>query len=129
MKLLLLAVFFVLLQGCTSTPDRLHSLDISLIGYEKALRWGHEDSLVGFMVSKQAIDSELIRRYRQVDIGGYNTLGRTISEDLNRVELTVAIDYIDKDSMRVHSLVDRQVWIYDDEVGRWLLATTLPAFM
>ena len=84
---------------------------------------------MGFMVSKQAIDAELIRRYNQIDIGGYNTLGRTISEDLNRVELTVAIDSIDKDSMRVHNLVDRQVWIYDDEVGRWLLASTLPAFM
>ncbi|VAW85283.1 hypothetical protein MNBD_GAMMA18-1737 [hydrothermal vent metagenome] len=129
MKLLFLAIVFVLAQGCTSTPDRLHSLDISLIGYEKALRWGHEDSLVGFMVSRQTIDLELIKRYNQVDIGGYNTLGRTISEDLNRAELTVAIDYIDKESMRVRKLVDKQVWVYDDEVGRWLLASTLPAFM
>ena len=129
MKLLFLAVFFVLAQGCTSTPDRLHSLDISLIGYEKALRWGHEGSLVGFMVSKQTINLELVERYNQVDIGGYNTLGRTISEDLDRAELTVAIDYIDKESMKVHKLIDKQTWVYDDEVGRWLLASTFPAFM
>ncbi len=129
MKLLFFAAVFALVQGCTSTPSRLHSLDISLIGYEKALRWGHEDSLKGFMVPKQSIDSGLIRRYNQVDIGGYNTLGRTISEDLNRAELTVAIDYIDKESMRVHKLIDKQVWTYDEELGRWLLASTLPAFM
>ncbi len=128
MKLLLLALSLVLIQGCTSTPDRLHNLDMSLIGYEKALRWGHEDTLVGFMVSEQSIDAGLIKRFNQIDIAGYNTLGRTLSEDLNRAELTVAIDYIDKESMSVREVIDKQVWVYDDEVGRWLLVSTLPYF-
>ncbi len=128
MKLLLFTLALVLLQGCTSTPDRLHSLDMSLIGYEKALRWGHEDTLAGFMVSEQSIDVDLIKRFNQIDVAGYNTLGRTLSEDLNRAELTVAIDYIDNESMSVRELIDKQVWVYDDEVGRWLLMSTLPLF-
>ncbi len=128
MKLLLLVLSFVLIQGCASTPDRLHSLDMSLIGYEKALRWGHEDTLAGFMVSEQSIDTDLIKRFNQIDIAGYNTLGRTLSEDLNRAELTVAIDYIDNESMSVRDLIDKQVWVYDEEVGRWLLMSALPHF-
>ena len=125
----LLLIVLLSFVGCSSTPDRVHRLDVSLISYEKALRWGHWESIVAFIKPGwEPTDNALIERYGQVSIGGYNRLNRVVSEDGHEAQLTVAIDYIDKSSMRVHKLLDKQEWEYDSESGRWFLVSALPNF-
>lgn len=116
------------LTGCSSTPDRVHRLDVTLIGYEKALRWGHWESVVGYVKPGKPLNNALIERFGEVNIGGYNRLSRIISDDGQLAKLTVAIDYIDKNSMKVRKLTDQQEWEYDQQSGRWLLVSSLPYF-
>ena len=108
------------------TPDRVHYLDLTLIGFEKALRWGNIDGVVGFLSADKPIDVALLKRYEQVNIGGYNTLSKTLNSDGDVATVVVAIDYVVRDSMRVYKVVDRQQWKYDDDRDRWYLITPLP---
>ncbi len=128
MKLIVLVSMLMSLLSCSFAPDRLHKLDVSLIGYEKTLRWGHVDAVVGYMKSESSTDDQRVERLSHINIGGYQVLNRVITDDGYRAELTVAIDYIDNDSMRVRKLIDRQVWQLDEESDRWFLTSKLPYF-
>ena len=109
------------------TPDRLHYLDVSLISFEKSLRWGHIEGVAGFLPADKPIDTETLARYEQVEVGSYNTLSRSLNSDGNEATILVTIDYVDKESMRVYKATDRQLWKYDDEGNRWYLASPLPS--
>lgn len=108
------------------TPDRLHYLDVSLISFEKSLRWGHLDGVVSFLPAGEPVDTELLARYEKVKVGSYNTLSRSINSDGDEAIIMVAIDYVDQDSMRVQKITDRQRWKYDSDIDRWYLMTPLP---
>ncbi len=126
MRLLVIGLLVLLVVGCSTTHDKQHDLTITLISYEKAFRWGAVDNVMGYMPPGTAVDRALFERYSSVSIGGYQTVSRSPISKEGIVEVTVSIDYIDNDSMKVHKYVDKQLWEYDDEYGRWFLVSPLP---
>jgi len=130
MKMHILLVALVLMAisvgGCTTTSDRHHTLQSTLIVYEKAMRWGHLDTLAGFRKPGNELTPAEQEQYENIRIGGYNVVAFTMAPGGKQAKQIVEVDYVDEDTMRVIKIVDKQVWEYDDEANRWFISSSLP---
>lgn len=102
------------------------SLEDQLTMYEKAIRWADFDKASNYMKDQDTFD---LSRFEGIKVTSYEPLGRDISEDGMTVEENVRIRYIFENEQIERTLVDHQVWVYDEEENRWQLVTSLPGFM
>jgi hypothetical protein len=51
-----------------------------------------------------------------------------MNEEETEAWIVVKIGYYDEDRMREVTLMDRQTWKYDTDMGQWSLESPLPAF-
>lgn len=102
------------------------SLEDQLTMYEKAIRWADFDKASNYMKDQDAFD---LSRFDGIKVTSYEPLGRDVSEDGMTVEENVRISYIFENEQIERTLVDHQVWEYDEEENRWQLVTSLPGFM
>ena len=126
-KLVMYLVTF-LIVGCT-TLIRGERFDRTLTAYSDAMRWSDFEAAHYFVepeqIRKNPPDLENLRRMK------------VISYDVRRVEhlknnlqvrQTVHISYYRTDDMRQRTLVDRQMWEYDEGKKAWYLMSGLPDF-
>ncbi len=104
---------------------RKASLDDSLSMYEKAIRWSAFDKASNYLKQSGNVD---FSNFEGVQVTSYQPMGRDISDDGQRIEENVRIQYIYQQDQIERSLIDHQVWEYDEEEDRWYLMSTLPHF-
>jgi len=128
--LVLLAVF---LAGCTSLQGkyRLAQFENISSAYGQAIRWGDYDVANGFR-KKQETDHEAwnVDKIDKIRVTSYELLNSNPSEDKNilRVHQAVKIRYFNADQMIEKTLIDKQLWEYDDTEKAWYLQSGLPDF-
>jgi hypothetical protein len=126
------AVLVVALLGaCANTEIRSRQtiLDETLRSYAATIRWGDIDQALAFVDPKEraahppsALD---LARFRQVQVSGYNAQAPVpVSE--TEVRQTVQIDLVNVNTQGARSVIDRQVWRYDEAGKHWWLTTGLP---
>lgn len=120
-----------LLAACASQGlrSRADLLDETLRAYAGAIRWGDIGAADVFLepsVRETLGPSALERaRYQQVQVSTYEEQGRVPSGD-NEVRQSVRIELVNVNTQRSRSVVDHQVWRWDDKTRRWWLVSGLP---
>ncbi len=121
----------VLLGACATTNMRSKDtlLDETLLTYASTIRWGdvtQGEAFIDPKVLKEHPPTSLeLARFKQVEITGYNERPR-IPVGTNEVRQTVEIGLINIATQAARSVVDNQVWRYDEPTKHWWLMTGLP---
>jgi hypothetical protein len=119
----------LLLSGC-ATDRRNDALVHTMIAYANAVRWD------GFEAAEQFVDpkvrdahpiTDLDReRFKQVQVNDYDDGNGPVASGENEVRQNVHISLTNLHTQSVRTIVDRQVWRYDPEKGKWWLETGIP---
>ena len=127
-----LCVLFIV--GCTSVGTylgtyRLAQFEQISSAYEQAIQWGDYDVANGFR-KKQETDHEAwnVDKLDKIRVTSYELLSSNLSEDQLRVHQAVKIRYFNVDQMIERTLIDQQLWEYDETEKAWYLQSGLPAF-
>ena len=104
-------------------------LEDTLKNYAATIRWGDMLQAQAFVdpAYRQAhpmTDLDM-QRYQQVSVTAYNDAP---AAPLNELEVaqTVEIGLVNKNTQAARSIIDHQVWKYDEKQKHWWLMTGLP---
>ena len=124
-----LCVLFIF--GCTGLQGkfRLAQFEDVSSSYEHAIRWGDYD-VANALRKKQETDHEAwnVDKLDKIRVTSYELLSSNLSEDQLRVHQAVKIRYFNADQMIEKTLIDKQLWEYDETEKAWFLQSGLPAF-
>jgi hypothetical protein len=115
--------------GCGSPGTRADGLRSRLYGYSAAIRWNEIDKAVAYLdplvVAEHPPSAAELARWQQVQVSRY-VEGAQALDAQGRVLTTAQIELIDRATQTVRSIVDRQIWRYDEASKTWWLASGLP---
>lgn len=121
----------LLLGACANTEIRSRQtiLNETLRSYAATIRWGDIAQAQAFLDPKLRAEhppSALeLARFKQVQVSGYEEQPVSpVSE--NEVRQTVQIGLVNVNTQSARSIVDHQVWRYDDKARHWWLMSGLP---
>lgn len=105
------------------------ALDNTLRTYAATIRWGDIERAQEFLdpAWRQAhpLSALDLARYRQVRVTGYNEQGpQPVGK--NEVRQVVEIGLANVNTQVARSIIDRQVWRWDEKAKRWWLTSGLP---
>ena len=126
---LLLSLFAVIMLTACSGARRDSKIELLLISYESTIRWGDFDSAWEVVDpkyrEKNPQSSTDWERYKQIRVAGYRTDGPNAIDD-NTVGQVVEVEVINVHTQVPRTIVDKQIWKWDEEAERWWLTTGLP---
>ncbi|MEW5755814.1 MAG: hypothetical protein AB1810_05875 [Pseudomonadota bacterium] len=117
-----------MLSACATTIDREYMLNSTLLSYERTIRWGDFTAANGFRKEGEVIKGVAPTSDRQIKVGAYDILSKTVSEDGQAAQQMVEIGYYYSDDVRMKKLRDAQTWEYDGAQQRWVITSPFPAF-
>ena len=123
----LLAVLFLAGCGALDQRSRLEQFEVVTEAYRKAVSWSDFERAAE-IGGVTGVDGKVLDRLRGVKVASYEQKQVELSPDGMQARCNVNIEYTAGSSIRVRSLVDRQVWRFDAAAGRWLLVSGLPDF-
>ncbi|MGA9343307.1 MAG: hypothetical protein WBV61_13355 [Rhodanobacteraceae bacterium] len=113
----------------TSTQSRETLLDNTLESYAATLRWGNFADARQFLAPKYRKAHPLspldLARYRQVQVSWYHD-SPAVPVNAMEVTQTVEIGLVNVNTQAARSIVDHQVWRYDEAAKHWWLMSGLP---
>ena len=126
-----LFLLFSLCAGCggLSTQTEGDALQVTLTAYANALRWGGFDQAMKYVdpeTLKQHPITELdLERYKQVSVVSYSERP-IVPVGKHEVSQIVEIGVMNNNTQTERSIVDRQVWRYDEKAKHWHIVSGLP---
>jgi hypothetical protein len=120
----------VLLCACASMgKSQQKLLEETLENYASVIRWGNFEQAVTFVDPKtleaHPVTPLDLQRFHQMQVTVYTDQpARRIGPD--EVQQTVEIGLVNVNTQAARSIVDRQVWRFDDKAKRWWLESGLP---
>ena len=125
----LLAFALLVLAGCFPVKNNALLLDDTLSSYAAAIRWGHMDDALGFVdpevLNKHPVTALDLARYQQVQVSVYSESAPVHIND-NEVSQVVEIGLVNINTQAARSIIDKQMWRYDEKANRWWLVSGLP---
>ncbi|HZP67030.1 MAG TPA: hypothetical protein VFB32_12040 [Rudaea sp.] len=131
MKRLLAIGLLLVCAGCgeMSTHSKSDVLTTTLLAYANALRWGDFEQAQSFVdpeTLKTHPLSEIDReRYKQVRVASYNERP-VVPVGHDEVQQIVEIGILNVNTQTERTIVDRQLWRYDEKTKHWHLVSGLP---
>ncbi|MBS0557584.1 MAG: hypothetical protein JSR27_09265 [Proteobacteria bacterium] len=131
MRSLVLICGFALLAGCASMNAQSESraLELTLTAYANAIRWGDISQAIPFVdpetLKKHPLSDLDIARYKQVHFASYNEQP-AVPVGAHQVRQVVKISLVNVNTQVERSIVDNQLWRYDEATKHWLLVSGLP---
>ncbi len=117
--------------GCRDVPSerRAISLDTTLKTYNKLVRWGEFRDAANYLVAREGGERDLdFSEFEGVRITGLELMSQGMADDGLEVRVQNRIHYYRDDSAVLRTVVDNQLWWYDEERKRWFLDGRLPDF-
>lgn len=120
-----------LLAACSTAQMRSKETQLTdtLKAYAATIRWGDVQQAQSFIDPKVLAEhpptSLELARFKQVQITGYDEQPAVPAGD-NEVRQMVEIGLVNVNSQAARSVIDRQVWRYDETAKHWWLMTGLP---
>jgi hypothetical protein len=129
----LIPLFFLvaLCAGCggLSTQTEGDALQVALNAYENALRWGGFDQAVKYIdpeTLKQHPLTELdVERYKQFRVISY-TEQPPVPVAKHEISQVVEVGVVNVNTQIERTVIDRQVWRYDEKTKHWHIVSGLP---
>ncbi|GAB3787301.1 hypothetical protein [Dyella agri] len=119
----------LLLAGCAQNT-RSDNLTSTLRAYGGAIRWDGLESALQFVdpkVLKEHPPSNIdLARYQQVRVTDYDEGSGPAAVNQDEVQQTVQISFVNIHTQVERSVVQRQVWRYDEKTKHWWLESGLP---
>lgn len=132
MRTMLLVTMTVLALSACATIDSKKKASIfetAMFRYSKAIRWsefGLADEMRRLPEGQHKMQST--EYLRHIKITSYETLSTSSLTDDSSVRVTVRIVYYHDDTSKLNTLLDNQVWEYDEDKHNWFITTPLPLF-
>jgi len=126
----ILAICVLVMAGCTSISEinMKDQFKKTSYSYKQALQWSDWVAASGKLDSDgKKLDYQAIDELKQIKVTSYEVNEMKLSEDKLRVQQTVEIQYYHINRLVEKTLIDNQVWEYDEEKG-WRLVSGLPSF-
>ncbi|QJD31022.1 hypothetical protein [Methylococcus geothermalis] len=120
----LLPLAVALLAGCSHDIGLMRQ-DETLTGYESAIRWGLWEKAAGYQARRPRPEQRL-DRLKGFKVTGYQVRYRRSEEPSALLFQTVEIRYLRPDELTERSMVEEEMWRYDNDKERWMLETDLP---
>ena len=131
MRTILLVCGFALLAGCTAMTAQSESraLELTLNAYANAIRWGDISQAIPFVdpetLKKHPLSQLDIDRYKQIHFASYNEQP-PVPTGPHEVRQVVNISLVNVNTQVERSIVDNQLWRYNEKTKHWLLVSGLP---
>jgi len=123
-----LTVIALLFCGCGSIAEsrKADALDAALSSYRTAIRWGHYELAYGLVAPdhRKGVPANI----KDVEVTSYEAVQPPVIRTTDTATEIVHIEYVLRDTQRVQSLTDRQLWRYDPKDNKWWLESGLPDF-
>jgi hypothetical protein len=125
-----LVLLCVLLGGC-ATPGKGDQklLEETLESYAAMIRWGNFEQALSYVDPQTLKDHPVtaldLQRYHQVQVTGYNEQPPHRVGDAEARQL-VEIGLVNVNTQAARSIIDNQLWRFDDKAKRWWLVSGLP---
>lgn len=126
-----MTVLLILLMGCSSMKamSRGKALEPATSAYARAIQWGDYKLAKAFTGKQETTDQEpSFETFNRIKVTSYEILTRDVSEDNFQATQAVEIKYFYKDQLKEKSIIDRQLWEFDEAADAWRLKTGLPRF-
>lgn len=118
-----------LLSGCPQTKQE-KGLSETLQQYETIIRWAQWDAATDFVSPEYLKDNPISRldldRLRLFKVTQYNVRSSAPINDGMGLIQVVEIRVFNKNQARERSIIDEQLWEYNETTERWQLHTGLP---
>ena len=128
--ILFMLVLMVAICSC-STYNLRGNLDETARAYGVAVRWKNFETTELFVASslRDQFDKR-VENARDVEVVDYEIIAVDYDEASKKATVNAKITYSKRFSNRVRTLIDKQVWSYEDPKGskQWRLMTLLPEF-
>ena len=125
-----LALIAVLLVACATASGIDKSRADALEQYEALIRWSEWDGAINFLapeyVQEHPITQLDIERLRLFRVTAYTVRATQIYDEGRTMTQTVEIRLFNKSQAVEKSIVDQQLWRYDERAETWLLHSGLP---
>jgi hypothetical protein len=129
MRIIIILCLAVLLSACPQTKQE-SDLGDTLTQYETIVRWAQWDAAANFISLEYQEEHPITRleldRLRLFRVTQYILRSSTTSADGNSVVQVVEIRLFNKSQAREQSIIDEQLWQYEEEHKGWFLHSGLP---
>ncbi|HAJ91794.1 MAG TPA: hypothetical protein DCO71_04105 [Gammaproteobacteria bacterium] len=119
------------LSGCAAVDDSKKTItyDKALWKYETAIRWVDFGTANSFRrLEDNSAYSPDLEILQHIKVTSYNVVNKVRSNDHAEVRLAVEIVYYNDRSMKLITIIDKQIWKYDSAIKDWYITTPLPPF-
>lgn len=123
--LCLMSLWFAL-YGCN---PKMVDLEDTLRAYDRAVRWSNYQMIPTFRSKEKAGEALDYDKLKSIRVTGYARKQYHVSDKGTEADQVVEIRYYDENVAREKVEIDTQKWVYDDDLGRWVLVSDLPKFM
>jgi len=130
MRRLALFALIVLLSACAEMSTRNSQLELTLIQYEKTLRWSGMEQTNAYRKQPINFSSQQLAVFKKIKVTGYDTLQTSYSHtELKQllVHQTVEVRFINQDTQVERKYTEQQTWEWDEDAKRWWLVSPFPA--
>ncbi len=135
-KIILLLLALVLLQMTMPVEaggkrSKSKQLELSLFKYASAIRWNEFEMALNYVDpvyrERNPLSDLEKERFKQIQVTGYEAKTQDTLPD-GTIEQTVEIRLINRNTQTDRSILNVQIWRWDDKAKRWWLTTGLPDF-
>ena len=115
--------------GAMAAQSESHSLETTLAAYANAIRWGDFSQALPFL-DPEALKAHPLtpldmERYKQIHVAAY-TEQPPVPAGPHEVRQIVQLDLVNINTQTSRSIVDKQLWRYDEKDKHWRLLSGLP---
>jgi uncharacterized protein YceK len=120
-----------LCTGCGSVGQhsKSDSLQTTLMAYASVIRWGDMEQAVKYVdpqtLKDHPVTSIDLERFKQVRIAAYDEQP-PVPTGKGQVTQIVKIDIVNINSQTERTIVDKQLWRYDEKTKHWHVVSGLP---
>lgn len=122
-KLVIALFITLLLSACATTNDMMDSLNKSLRGYEKAIRWAQYDAAYSFHKWEAGMQPSMPENIENFRVTKYKTFGEQFNPKEKTMKQTVKLRYYNTEDQRERSLEQPQEWKFFPDNDRWYLVS------
>ena len=129
MRHLVLIGLVVLLSACAEMSTRNTQLDLTLIQYEKTLRWSGVEQTNQFRKEPIHFSSQQLAKFRKIKVTGYEIIQTSYRDNkLKQLQIIqlVEIRYVNEDTQVERKFNEQQIWEWDKDANRWWLVSPFP---
>jgi len=129
MRRLALFALIALLSACAEMSTRNTQLELTLIQYEKTLRWSGIEQTNVYRKQPINFSPQQLAMFKKIKVTGYDTLQSSYSHtELKQllVHQTVEVRFINQDTQVERKYTEQQTWEWDDDAERWWLVSPFP---